>query len=195
MLRGRGWVSVRFVEKVIHRNLALPHGSGSCSGMTDAKQPTRTGYPSDITDDEWALVAHLVPEPVWIPNLQEPVHSSREMLNAIRYRTRTGCAWRLLPKDFPPWSSVLKRYLHWRDHGICEAIHDGLRGMVRVAEGRAPQPTAGILDSQSVKSTDVGGPTGFDAGKKGQRSKASHRRRRARIDSLPMHHARFGPRS
>ena len=134
--------------------------------MAAATPKFRRSYPSDLTDEQWALIEHLVPEPIFLPNLQEPVHQAREMMNAIRYRTRTGTAWRSLPHDFPPWSTVMKRYLHWRDNGVFERVHDALRTMVRVAEGRNAEPTAGLLDSQSVKSTDVGGPRGFDAGKK-----------------------------
>jgi len=87
-------------------------------------------------------------------------------MDAIRYRTRTGTAWRLLPHDFPPWSTVFKCYQRWTREGVLDAIHDTLRRTVRRAAGREPEPTAAILDSQSVKSTDVGGPKGFDAGNK-----------------------------
>jgi putative transposase len=129
-------------------------------------QPPRNTYRSDLTDAEWDILRELIPEPVWIANIQKPLHSSREMLNAIRYRTRTGCAWRLLPNDFPPWSTVQKRYYLWREAGVFEAMHTALRNAVRVMEGRKVEPSAAMLDSQSVKSTDVGGPKGFDAGKK-----------------------------
>lgn len=126
----------------------------------------RTRYPTDTTDGEWARVGHLFPEPVWAPNLQEPKHTAREMFDAMRYRTRTGCAWRSLPHDFPPWCTVARRYYTWRNNGVFDRAHDALRESVRQQEGRASEPTAGIVDSQSVKSTDVGGPGGFDAGKK-----------------------------
>lgn len=146
--------------------------------MTRAEAVCRRTYPTDLTDEEWELVELLVPEAQWYPNLQEPRHAAREMLNAIRYRVRTGTAWRLLPHDFPPWQTVARRYYTWRDHGVIDDIHDVLREAVRQVEGRAAEPTAAILDSQSVKSTDVGGPCGFDAGKKGQRAKAPPARRR-----------------
>ncbi len=133
----------------------------------------RREYPSDLSDAEWSLIEAEVPSPVWFKNLQEPLHTPRELLNAIRYRTRTGVSWRSLPHDLPPWSTAFKWYQRWTNDGVLDAIHDSLRRRVRVAEGRGPEPTAAILDSQSVKSTDVGGPCGFDAGKKGQRTQAA----------------------
>lgn len=133
----------------------------------------RRVYPSDLSDEEWALVESDIPSPVWFENLQEPRHTPRELLNAIRYRTRTGVSWRSLPHDLPPWSTVFKWYQKWTERGVLDALHDSLRRRVRVAEGRDAEPTASILDSQSVKSTDVGGPRGFDAGKKGKRSQAA----------------------
>ena len=146
--------------------------------MSIDERPSRQGYPSDLTDAEWGLIAELLPTPIWIRNLQEPKYHPREIMNAIRYRTRTGCSWRQLPHDFPPRSSVYQWYQRWTKDGVLDDIHDRLRRMVRVKAGREPEPTAAIVDSQSVKATDVGGPTGFDAGKKGERAKASSPRRR-----------------
>lgn len=134
--------------------------------MQQPRLENRRRYPSDLTDAEWELLERVIPAPEWFPNLQEPMHSAREMLNAIRYRTRTGVAWRQLPHDFPPWSTVFKTFQKWNREGVIEAAHDELRRRVRAAEGRGEQPTAAILDSQSVKSTDVGGVRGFDAGKR-----------------------------
>ncbi len=150
--------------------------------MDSQVEERRRVYPSDLTDQEWSLIGPDVPPPVWFEPLQEPLHTPRELLNAIRYRTRTGCSWRSLPHDLPPWSTVFKWYQRWTEDGTLEAVHDNLRRRVRVAEGRAPEPTAAILDSQSIKSTDVGGPRGFDAGKKGERPQATRRRGRAGPD-------------
>ena len=146
--------------------------------MDIQERPSRPSYPSDLTDEEWDIIADLVPGPIWIPNLQEPKHHPREVLNAIRYRTRTGCSWRQLPHDFPPHDTIYGWYARWTREGVLDDIHDHLRRMARVKAGRKPEPTAAIVDSQSVKSTDVGGPTGFDAGKKGERPQATSAGRR-----------------
>ncbi|MFI5299604.1 MAG: transposase [Polyangiales bacterium] len=145
-----------------------------------ATETNALDYSTDLTDAEWAILSPLIPDPTWFPNLQEPQHTTRDMWNAIRYRTRTGCAWRLLPHEFPPWSTVYKCYQRWTRAGVLDDVHEALRHAVREHEGRSSEPTAAILDSQSVKSTDMGGPTGFDAGKKGQGTQTPSRRRRAR---------------
>jgi putative transposase len=159
----------------------------------EREQSARQQYPSDLTDVEWSLIKDDVRGPVWFPPLQKPVHTARELLNAIRYRTRTGVAWRSLPREFGPWSSVFKWYQKWNEDGTIDALHDKLRRMVRVAEGREPEPTAAILDSQSIKSTDVGGPRGFDAGKKGKGAQAPRGGRRAGVDSRAHDHAGICP--
>lgn len=134
--------------------------------MTNPLRTSRKAYPSDLTDAEWNLIAEMIPTPIWIANLQEPLYHPREIMNGIRYRTRTGCAWRQLPHDLPPYDSVYYWYRRWLAEGVLETIHERLRCMVRITAGRNAEPTAAILDSQSVKSTDVGGPKGYDAGKK-----------------------------
>ena len=133
--------------------------------LENARRP-RQAYSTDISDAEWKILEPLVPPAIAHPNLQEPKHARREILNAIRYRTRTGCAWRMLPHDFPPWKTVYNTYRGWAKNGTMKTIHDALVEQLRLEEGRNLDPTAGILDSQSVKGSAQGGGYGYDAGKK-----------------------------
>ena len=123
-------------------------------------------YPSDLTDAQWALIEPLVPEPG--SGGRPAVHPRRRIVDAILYVNRTGCAWRQLPHDFPPWATVFWYFKNWRQQGVVDRLHDALRDRVRDAEGRDPMASAGCMDAQSVKGADTVGAAvrGFDAGKK-----------------------------
>ena len=126
-------------------------------------------YPTDLSDLQWKLVEPLLPEPPPGPAGRPPKHEKREIVNAILYQVRAGGSWRMLPRDFPPWETVYGYFARWRDDGTLDALHDALREQVRAKrERRNPVPSAGIVDSQTVKGADtVGSATrGFDAGKK-----------------------------
>jgi transposase len=121
-------------------------------------------YASDTTEEEWAIIAPHLPEK--FRRGRPRTTDLRAVVNAVFYIAQTGCQWRLLPKDFPPFTTVQGYFYQWRDEGRWRAINHDLVMRAREAIGREASPTAGAIDSQSVKTCEAGGPRGFDAGKK-----------------------------
>ena len=131
---------------------------------------SRTPYPTDLTDRQWKLIEPYVPTPR--PGGRPARYSRREIVNAILYQTRNGCVWRALPHDLPPYRIAFHYFRLWQQDGTWDRVHDALRTKARQSAGKTPKPTVAIVDSQSVKTTEQGGPRGADAGKKSRRPQA-----------------------
>ena len=136
-------------------------------------------YPSDLTDEEWALLEPLIPPEK--PGGRPREVDMRAVLNGIFYVLRAGCAWRMIPREYPPKSTVYAYFARFRDEGVWEHIMTALRECCRVQAGREASPSAGIIDSQSVKTTDRGGPHGYDGAKK-----LSGRKRHLLVDTTGL---------
>ena len=125
----------------------------------------RQPYPDDMTDQEWALIEPTLKRDKSRGG-RKPKYENREVLNAIFYLIRTGCSWRHLPHEYPPWNVVYTQFTRWRDRGVLEKMHDRVKERVREFLGRNAKASAGIIDSQSVKTTEKGAPKCMMQGKK-----------------------------
>lgn len=141
----------------------------------------RKAYPTDVSDFEWDLIKSMIPAERQRKRGKKREVDMREVVNAIFYILRAGCSWRMMPHDFPAWQTVYSYFHRWQRKGIWQKINSRLRSQLRELEGRHPEPSAGIIDSQTVKTTEKGGVKGYDAGKK-----INGRKRHILVDTMGL---------
>jgi transposase len=141
----------------------------------------KPAYDSSLTDAQWAVIEPLLPKAHPSLGGRPPVHSRRLIIDTISYVLVSGCAWRLVPHDLAPWNAAYQVFAAWTADGTWDRIHDVLRNQVRDRDGRDPQPSAAVLDSQSVKSSEGGEEIGYDAGKR-----VRGRKRHLLVDTLGL---------
>ncbi len=124
----------------------------------------RKPYPTDLTDRQWERVRRAMPPAKGGKTGRPRKYPLREIWNAVFYQAKNGCSWRALPHDFPPWEVVWQQFRRWRDKGALEAVHAALREQVRTKAGRRATPSAGVLDSQSVRTAEKRGTAGASMG-------------------------------
>jgi transposase len=166
--------------------LVAGSGASTIPAVSDDHLPSKRvrRYPSDTTDAEWQLIAPMIP--IGRPGRRggrPPRHPRRDIVDAIRYLAHNGCVWRALPADFPPWKTVYDYHARWTADGTVNHLHNTLRDQVRHAAGRDREPTAAIIDSQSVRAAETVARTsrGYDAGKK-----VNGRKRHIAVDTIGL---------